>query len=54
MKLSLFFETINKIDELLAKLINLIREKTQINKVRNPTDVLQQRTLKLGGPLGIF
>ena len=32
---SCFFENINKIEKLLARLINKKREKTQINKVRN-------------------
>ena len=32
---SLFFETINKIDKLLARLIKKKREKTQINRIRN-------------------
>ena len=32
---SLFFEKINKIDKLLARLIKKQREKNQINKIRN-------------------
>ena len=32
---SLFFEKINKIDKLLARLIKKKREKNQINKIRN-------------------
>ena len=32
---SWFFEKINKIDELLARLTKKQREKTQINKIRN-------------------
>ena len=32
---SLFFEKINKIDKLLARLIKGKREKNQINKIRN-------------------
>ena len=32
---SWFFEKINKIDKLLARLIKKIREKNQINKIRN-------------------
>ena len=32
---SCFFEKINKIDELLARLTKKQREKTQINKIRN-------------------
>ena len=32
---SLFFEKINKIDKLLARLIKQKREKNQINKIRN-------------------
>ena len=32
---SWFFEKINKIDKLLAKLIKKKRERTQINKIRN-------------------
>ena len=32
---SWFFEKINKIDKLLAKLIKKKREKTQINRIRN-------------------
>ena len=31
---SWFFEKINKIDKTLARLINKIRERTQINKIR--------------------
>ena len=34
---SWFFEKINKIDKLLARLIQKKREKNQINKVRNET-----------------
>ena len=49
---SWFFEKINKIDKLLARLIKKIREKNQINKIRNekgevPTDNAQiQRIIK--------
>ena len=32
---NLFFEKINKIDKLLARLIKEKREKNQINKIRN-------------------
>ena len=32
---SLFFETINKIDKPLARLVKKKREKTQINRIRN-------------------
>ena len=32
---SCFFEKINKIDELLVRLIKKKREKTQINRIRN-------------------
>ena len=32
---SLFFEKVNKIDKLLARLTKKRREKTQINKIRN-------------------
>ena len=32
---SWFFEKINKIDKLLARLIKKTRERTQINKIRN-------------------
>ena len=32
---SWFFERINKIDKPLARLINIQREKNQINKIRN-------------------
>ena len=34
-----FFEKINKIDKPLASLLKKKREKTQINKIRNETDV---------------
>ena len=36
---SWFFEKINKIDKPLAKLIKKKREKTQINRIRNETEV---------------
>ena len=47
-----FFEKINKIDKPLARLIKKIREKNQINKIRNekgeiPTDNAQiQRIIR--------
>ena len=34
-----FFEKINKIDKPLARLIKKIREKTQINRIRNDKEV---------------
>ena len=34
-----FFEKINKIDKPLARLINIKRERAQINKVRNEKEV---------------
>ena len=34
-----FFEKINKIDKPLARLIKKKREKTQINRIRNETEV---------------
>ena len=34
-----FFEKINKIDKLLARLIKKKREKTQINRIRNEKEV---------------
>ena len=36
---SRFFEKINKIDKLLARLIKKKREKTQINRIRNEKEV---------------
>ena len=48
-----FFEKINKIDKPLARLIKKIREKNQINKIRNekgeiPTDNAEiQRIMRL-------
>ena len=35
---SWFFEKINKIDKLLARLIKKMREKNQINKIRNENE----------------
>ena len=39
---SWFFETINKIDKPLARLIKKQREKNQINKIRNENAILHQ------------
>ena len=36
-----FFEKINKVDKLLARLIKKKRERTQINKIRNDKEKLQ-------------
>ena len=36
-----FFEKINKVDKLLARLIKTKRERTQINKIRNDKEKLQ-------------
>ena len=44
-----FFEKINKIQKLLARLIKKQREKTQINKVRNEMERSQQITHKYKG-----
>ena len=41
---SWFFEKINKIDTLLARLIKKKREKTQINKIRNEKVVKMDTT----------
>ena len=41
---SWFFERINKIDTLLARLIKKKREKTQINKIRNEKVVKMDTT----------
>ena len=38
---SSFFEKINKVDKLLARLIKTKRERTQINKIRNDKEKLQ-------------
>ena len=47
---SWFFEKINKIDKLLARLIKKMREKNQINKIRNEngeitTDITEIQTI---------
>ena len=49
---SWFFERINKIDKLLARLIKKKRERTQINKIRNEKEAKMdtaeiQRTMRL-------
>ena len=49
---SCFFERINKIDKLLARLIKKKRERTQINKIRNEKEAKMdtaeiQRTMRL-------
>ena len=41
---SWFFEKINKIDKLLARLIKKKREKTQINRIRNEKEVTTNTT----------
>ena len=46
---SWFFEKINKIDKLLAILIKKKREKSQINKIRNKKERLQQTMQKYEG-----
>ena len=46
---SWFFEKINNIDKLLARLIKKQREKNQINKIRNENERSQQTTLKYKG-----
>ena len=46
---SWFFERINKIDKPLARLINIQREKNQINKIRNEMERSQQTTQKCKG-----
>ena len=43
---SWFFEKINKIDKPLARLIKKKRERTQINKIRNEKEKLQQTPQK--------
>ena len=42
MKPKLVLDKINKIDKLLARLIKTKRERTQINKIRNEKEKLQQ------------
>ena len=44
---SWFFEKINKIDELLAKLTKAKQEKTQINKIRSEREVITTDTTAL-------
>ena len=46
---SWFFEKINKIDKLLAILIKKKSEKSQINKIRNKKERLQQTVQKYRG-----
>ena len=46
---SWFFEKINKIDKLLAILIKKKSEKSQINKIRNKKERLQQTMQKYEG-----
>ena len=46
---SWFFEKINKIYKLLARLITQKREKNQINKIRNEKERLQQTMQKYKG-----
>ena len=46
---SWFFEKINKIDKLLARLIKKKREKNQISKIRNEKERLQQTMQKYKG-----
>ena len=46
---SWFFETINKIDKPLARLIKKQREKNQINKIRMKMERSQQTTQKYKG-----
>jgi hypothetical protein len=41
---SKFFEKINKINESLANLIKMCREKTQINKIRNEKGEITMNT----------
>jgi hypothetical protein len=43
---SWFLGKINKIDELLANLTKMRREKTQSNKIRNEKESLQQTPMK--------
>ena len=43
---SWFFEKINKIDKLLARLIRKKREKTQINRIRNEKGEVTTDTTK--------
>ena len=43
---SWFFEKINKIDKHVARLIKKKRERTQINKIRNEKEKLQQTSQK--------
>ena len=43
---SWFFDKINKIDKPLARLIKNIREKNEINKIRNEKERLQQTMQK--------
>ena len=44
---SWFFEKINKIDKLLARLIKKKREKNQINKIRNETGEITTEIQKI-------
>ena len=46
---SWFFEKVNKIDKLLARLIKKKRENNQINKIRNEMEKSQQTTQKYKG-----
>ena len=46
---SWFFEKINKIEKLLARLINKKRKKKQINKIINKKERLQQTMQKYEG-----
>ena len=46
---SWFFQKINKIDKLLARLIKKKREKNQMNKIRNEKGEVMTRTQKYKG-----
>ena len=46
---SWFFEKINKIDKLLARLIKKKREKTEINRIRNEKGELTTDTAEIQG-----
>ena len=47
---SWFFEKVNKIDKLLARLIKKQREKNQINKIRNENGEITTDNSEIKGP----